>query len=93
MGFSSLSKTALSARGERSQDKAVSSDPAEILLSPFLPAVSGSTFKDSYTRFILEETALGWKTRCPTGELRNGAGAAKTQITSDLKAYRRNTES
>lgn len=56
-------------------------------------AMSGSTFKDSYTRFTLEETASVWRAGSPTGELRNGAGAAKTQITSDLKAYRRNTES
>ena len=35
---------------------------------------------------------MGWRTGCLTGELRNGAGVAKTQITSDLRACQRNTD-
>uniref|UniRef100_A0A5G2QM81 Serum amyloid A protein n=1 Tax=Sus scrofa TaxID=9823 RepID=A0A5G2QM81_PIG len=53
-------------------------------------AMSGNTFKDSYS--TLEAALRGRRTRCPTGERRNGAGVDKTQITSDLLACLRNTE-
>ena len=71
-------------------DETVLSDPAKTLLSPFLPAMSGNTFKDSYS--TLEAALRGRRTRCPTGERRNGARVDKTQSTSDLLACLRNTE-